>query len=160
MFRDLTTSKGIPLANWDKGTYDQVSEFLQSEFGIPKDWFYDLNSYDASERVIGATGVMGVALCWNRTDSENVAGLVGSMGTSAAISANPLLLVVTVVALANAFQKVRIAGRSGDFIGGKVRGTIGSLRSLRRRTISEGVRTREYCCGPVQESAAAPLWPQ
>ena len=33
-------------------------------------------------------------------------------------------------------------------------------RSLRRRTISEGVRTREYCCGPVQKSAVAPLWPQ
>ena len=45
MFKDVTTPKGLPLANWDKATYDQVSGYLQSNFGIPRDWFYDLNSY-------------------------------------------------------------------------------------------------------------------
>ena len=44
MFRDMTTPKGLPLANWDKASYDQVAEFLKSTFGIPKEWFYDLNS--------------------------------------------------------------------------------------------------------------------
>ena len=42
MFRDLTTTKGLPLANWDKGTYDQVAGFLESRFLVPRDWFYDL----------------------------------------------------------------------------------------------------------------------
>ena len=130
MFRDLTTSKGLPLANWDKATYDQVSEFLQSEFRIPKDWFYDLNSYDAAELIGGAAGVMGVVYCWNRAEAEKFATLVGGMGMSAAISANPLLLIVTVVALAKAYQKAQLEGRYGDFIDGTARGAIGSLGAI------------------------------
>jgi len=38
LFRDVTTSKGLPLANWDKATYDNVSGYLDSQFGIPKGW--------------------------------------------------------------------------------------------------------------------------
>ena len=38
IFKDLTTAKGLPLANWDKATYDQVATHLQSNFGISKEW--------------------------------------------------------------------------------------------------------------------------
>ena len=55
---------GLPLANWDKGTYDQVSGYLQSQFSIPKGWFYDINSFDAAE-VLGA----GVGLARSRRSS-------------------------------------------------------------------------------------------
>ena len=48
MFRDLTTPKGLPLANWDKATYDQVASFMESQFRIDRDWFYDLNSYTSA----------------------------------------------------------------------------------------------------------------
>lgn len=62
IFRDMSTPKGLPLANWDKETYDQVSEFLQSEFRIPKEWFYGLNSYDVSQLLGGVIGVVSVVL--------------------------------------------------------------------------------------------------
>ena len=29
IFRDMSTPKGLPLANWDKATYDQVAEYLK-----------------------------------------------------------------------------------------------------------------------------------
>ena len=94
IFRDMTTVKGLPLANWDKATYDQVAGFLESQFRIPRDWFYDLTSYDASELLGGVIGVVATALHWNRADTESFSKLVGGMGVSAVMSANPLLLIV------------------------------------------------------------------
>ena len=63
-----------------------------------------------------------VVFSWNRADTENFAKLVGGMGLSAAISANPLLLVVTVVALARAFQKARQTGEYAEFADGLLKG--------------------------------------
>ena len=124
LFRDLTTSKGLPLANWDKGTYDQVSVYLQSHWHIPRDWFYDLNSVDAAELVGGAVGVLAVVFCWKRTDSEEFARLVGGMGISATIGANPLLLILTVTAMALAFRKARLEGQYAETVDGMARGSI------------------------------------
>ena len=122
LFRDVTTPQGLPLANWDKATYDQVSGFMNSQFSIPKGWFYDLNSFDAAE-VLGATvGVVSVVLCWNRADAEQFGRLAGGMGLAAALSANPLLLIVVVVALARAYSKARAEGRLGDPVDGVARG--------------------------------------
>lgn len=53
----------------------------------------------------GTVGVLALALGWNRADTETFAKFVGSMGLSSAISANPLLLVVTVAALAKALPQ-------------------------------------------------------
>ena len=49
-------------------------------------------------------GVVAIALNWNNEDIEEFTTIVGGMGLSAAVSANPLLLVVTIVALAKAFH--------------------------------------------------------
>ena len=62
LFRDLTTPKGLPLANWDRGTYGEVSGYLQSQFSIPKGWFYDINSFDAAEVLGAGVGVGGGVL--------------------------------------------------------------------------------------------------
>ena len=130
MFKDVTTPKGLPLANWDKATYDRVSGYLQSNFGIPRDWFYDLNSYTAPELLGGVVGVVATALMWNRADTEQFSTFVGSMGISAAMSANPLLLVVTVAALAKAFHKARQEGEYAEFVDGHLKGGIGAGASL------------------------------
>lgn len=130
LFRDMTTPMGLPLANWDKGTYDQVSTYLQSQFHIPKGWFYDINSYDATEVIGGAVGVVAVFFCWNRAESEQFARLAGGMGLTAALSANPLLLIVAVTALARTFQLARLEGSAGDAVDGLFRGTVTAATSL------------------------------
>ena len=130
IFKDMTTPKGLPLANWDKATYDHVAEYLKSNFGIPMDWFYDLNSYDAAELLGGVIGVVATALCWNRADTEDFAKLVGGMGVSAAMSVNPLLLIVTIVALAKAFHKAHQTGEYAEFVDGHLKGGIGAGTSL------------------------------
>lgn len=126
LFRDGTTPKGLPLANWDKATYDNVSGFLDSNFGIPKAWFYDLNSFDAAEVLGASVGVVSLVLCWNRADAEQFGRLAGGLGLSAALAANPLLIVVAVVAFAKAFHKAKAEGRIADAIDGGARGVMTS----------------------------------
>ena len=132
MFKDMTTAKGLPLANrnWDPATYEQVASYLQSNFGISRDWFYDINSYDAAELLGGVVGVVATAMSWNRADTEAFGKLVGGMGLSAALSASPLLLTVTVVALAKAFHKAHVAGEYAEFVDGHLKGGIASGASL------------------------------
>ncbi|MDE0002031.1 MAG: hypothetical protein OXQ29_05015 [Rhodospirillaceae bacterium] len=124
MLRDLTTSKGLPLATWDKATYDQVASFLESRFHLSREWFYDLNSYGPAELIGGSIGILAVVFQWNRADAESFSRTVGSMGMAAALSANPLLLVITVVAVARAFQKAKTDGKYSDLVDGSVRGAV------------------------------------
>ena len=130
LLRDGTTIRGLPLANWDKGTFDGVAGALESTFHIPKGWFYDLNTYDAAELFGGTIGAVALVFSWNRADTEALAKMVGGMGLSAAISANPLLLLVTVVALARAFQKARQTGEYTEFVDGQIKGGIGAGTTL------------------------------
>ena len=130
LFRDGTTSMGLPLANWSQETFNRVAGALESNFHIPKDWFYDLNTYDAAEILGASIGVVSLALHWNRADTETFSRLVGSMGMSAAISANPLLLVVTVVALAKAFHKAHQTGEYAEFVDGQLKGALVSGATL------------------------------
>ncbi len=130
LLRDGTTSKGLPFANWDKATYDQVAGSLKENFNIPKDWFYDLNSYDAAELLGGAIGAVALALNWSRADTEQFSRMAGSMGLASVISANPLLMIVTVVSLAKAFHKAHQTGEYAEFVDGQFRGSMGTGATL------------------------------
>ena len=126
LFKDVITVRGLPIATWDYETYYQVVGYLDDNFHIPRDWFYDLNTYDAAELVGGSIGILAVAFSWNRTETKTFSRLVGSMGLSAALSANPLLLVITIVALAKAFHKAHQSGEYTEFVAGSLEGGVGA----------------------------------
>ena len=128
--RDVSTPKGLPLATWDKDTFDSVAESLQSTFGIPKSWFSDLVTYDAAELLGGTIGVVSTIFNRNRADAETFAQLAASMGLSAALSANPLLMPVAVVALARAFHMAKSGGSYADVADGAFKGTLASGASM------------------------------
>lgn len=130
LLRDVSTPRGLPLANWDKGTFDSVAESLQSSFGIPKSWFGDLVSYDAAELLGSTVGVVSVIFNWNKAESETFAQLAASMGLSATLSANPLLMLVSVVALARAFDKARSGDSYVDVADGAFKGALTSGASM------------------------------
>ena len=130
MFKDMTTPKGLPIANWDKTTYDQVANHLQSNFGIPKEWFYDINSYDAPELLAGVIGLISVILSWKEEDTEKFSKLVGNMGVAAVFSANPILLVITLTSLARAFHKAERAGEYVEAVDGMLKGGLGTGATL------------------------------
>lgn len=130
LLRDASTPRGLPLATWDKATFDSVAAALESKFGIPKAWFYELNTYDAADLLGGAIGVVSVIYRWNRADTEEFARLASVIGTSAAVSTNPLLLVVSVVAMARAYNKASDADEFVELIDGGFRGAATSGASL------------------------------
>ena len=130
LLRDVSTPKGLPLATWDKETFDSVAESLQTNFGIQKSWFADLVSYDAAELLGGTVGVVSMIFNWNKADTADFAQLAASMGLSAALSANPLLMPISVVALARAFHKAKSDGNYADVADGALRGTLASGASM------------------------------
>lgn len=130
MFKDLTTPRGLPIANWDKATFDNVAAYLQSNFGIPKDWFYDINSYDAPELLAGVIGLVSIIFSWKEKDVEKFSKLVGNMGVAAVFSANPILMLVTVTSLARAFHKAEHSGEYVEAVDGLLKGGIGTGATL------------------------------
>ena len=124
LLRDGTTVRGLPLATWDKDTFNSVAERLDATFHIPKAWFYDLNTYDASEVLGAAVGAIVILFNWKQAETETFGKLVGEMGLDGALSANPLLLVLTVVALARAFHKARQSGEYKELADGTFRDVL------------------------------------
>jgi len=130
LLRDVSTERGLPLATWDRATFDSVAQSLDSSLGIPKQWLYDINTFDAGE-VLGATvGVVAVALNWNRADTAQFTQVAAGMGLSAAVSLNPLLLLVTVAAAAQSFNKARSSGDYSALADGAFKGAATSAASL------------------------------
>ena len=121
--RDATTPMGLPLVNWDQDTFNGLADTLGG-LRISRDWLADLVSYDAVELVGSSIGVVAIALNWNNEDIKEFTTIVGGMGLSAAVSANPLLLIVTIVALAKAFHTARKTGDWKEFTDGLARGGI------------------------------------
>ena len=121
--RDVTTPRGLPLVTWEKDTFGGLTDSLGS-VGIPRAWVKDLVSYDAAEVIGASVGVLALALNWNSDDVERFAQIAGGMGLSGAVSANPLLLVVTVVALAKAYHTAQKTGDWKEFADGLARGGI------------------------------------
>ena len=130
LLRDASTPRGLPLATWDKATFDTVAQTLDSTFGIPKRWLYEINTYDAADLLGASVGVLSVLFAWNRADTEAFARLAASVGLSAAVSLNPLLLLVTVAALARAFHKARQGDTVEYLLEGGVKGAVVSGATL------------------------------
>lgn len=130
LLRDVSTPRGLPIANWDRETYRQVAETLESNFHIPKRWFYDINTYKPADLLGAAVGVVALIFSWNRADTETFSKLVAGMGLSAVFTANPLLLILTVVALGRAFHKARQTGEYAEFVDGQFKGAVGAGATL------------------------------
>ena len=58
LLRDAATPRGLPLATWDKSTFDAVAGSLESTLAIPERWFYDLNTSDAADLLGASVGVV------------------------------------------------------------------------------------------------------
>ncbi len=121
--RDATTPRGLPLVTWDQNAFNSLADSL-GNLGISKAWLNDLVSYDVVELIAGSIGILAVALNWNNDDVEEFSSLVSGMGLSAVVSANPLMLIVTVVALARAFHIARKSGDWKEFSDGLAKGGI------------------------------------
>ena len=155
--RDATTPRGLPLVTWDQETFSGLTDAL-GRVGIPRAWVVDMVSCDAVEVIGASLGVLAIALNWNNDDIEEFSRLVGSMGLAAVVGANPLLLIVTVVALGRAFHTARRTGDWKEFTDGLAKGGICTGAVLLATSMVSGpavvVLLTGICVGIVAQQAS------
>ena len=98
LWKDVTTTKGLPFATIDKAKYDDWAEAVSSWNipGLDKGYLYDLLSFDVIEIMSSAFGAFGVVFALKKEDKEKLAEILGSMGIVGIISANPIMGMVTI----------------------------------------------------------------
>ena len=106
LWKDVTTAKGLPFSNVDKASFEGWVDKLSSIPGVNREYLYDLLSFDVFEVLSTGLGAVGILLCLNKDDQRKLSEILGAMGITAIISANPLMgLVVIAVAGYSYFKK-------------------------------------------------------
>jgi hypothetical protein len=101
---DMASSSGLPIVTFTREGFDRAVEVAES-IGISQSFLADAVTYNAAE-VLGAA-VPGIALLfgWNSRDRKRFVESLGALGISALVAANPILLVVIVLAAALDFHR-------------------------------------------------------
>ncbi len=157
IFKDFVTVRGLPFFTWDKATFDNVADMLESNLHIPKSWFYDLNTINATELLTASIGAFALILNWNNEDREAFAKTIGSTAIVSVIGANPILMVVTLAALAKSFTDTHREGNYTEFVeglakGGLVTGTVIATASVVGGPVYVGLLAG-ICTGVVANKA-------
>jgi hypothetical protein len=114
LWKDVTTTKGLPFFTWDQDTYSRCADWTTSH--VPwasRDWFYDLCSYDAMELLGAALPVVGAVFALRSDDQSRVTEILGASGFVAVAAANPLagIAMIGVAGYAYGAKKHRFEGR-------------------------------------------------
>lgn len=111
---DLTTPAGMPLVNLDPGDYQQwVDAFSVDVPGLQEHHLFDLLTFDAMELIAAELGVLGVLFALTDDDLERLSEVIGAMGMTAVVAANPILGMITIATTAYAYWRhEKVTGRS------------------------------------------------
>lgn len=108
LFRDLASKSGInPFIHLTPAQLDGLQDFAGT-FGISKSWVNDFLQFNAPE-VLGAFfAIVPFWLGWSKMDEEKFAEIAGSTIVAGIISANALLGLIALIAMARLFSKRRL----------------------------------------------------
>ena len=114
IWKDVTTAKGLPFANVDKSSFDGWVDKLSAIPGVNREYLYDLLSFDVFEVLSTGLGALGILLCLSKDDQRKLSEILGAMGITAIISANPLmgLMVVAVTGYSYFKKKKKLEGKA------------------------------------------------
>ena len=114
IWKDVTTAKGLPFTNVDKSSFDGWVDKLSSIPGLNREYLYDLLSFDVFEVLSTGLGAVGILLCLNKDDQRKLSEILGAMGITAIISANPLmgLMVIAVTGYSYFKKKQKLEGKA------------------------------------------------
>jgi len=124
--KDLSSHVGMPLFGMSKDAYQEVSNTLGDTFNIPKPWVQDLFHVNGLEVFGTSIAAIALTLRWNKATTEEFSRLVGSLGVSSVISANPLLGIVTIATAAKAFRQSRDKDEREEAAEGLAKGGVGT----------------------------------
>lgn len=101
---DFSSVVGMPLTTLSVESLDYLESTL-SNFGIDRNELVDLLSLNAVELASTVVPALGVMMNWSEPERREFAKMIGALGLTSAISANPLMLVLTIVCAARAFHR-------------------------------------------------------
>ena len=130
IWKDMVTPRGIPVVTWDKEAFDAVARFLNETLGVSRNWVKDMADFTATEFVGSVLAALALVLSWNKAELRRFSEIVASLGLSALVSANPLLVMVTIVGLAKSFHEARHGAGFKRVLSGGGRGIVGTTALL------------------------------
>ncbi len=130
IWKDMATPRGIPVVTWDKQAFDTVAGFLNETLGISRNWVKDMATFTATEFVGAVLGALALILSWNKAELRRFSEIVASLGLSALVGANPILVMVTIVGLAKCFHEARHGAGFKRVLSGGGRGMVGTTALL------------------------------
>jgi len=130
LWKDMVTPNGVPVVTWDKEAFDAVAGFLNETLGVSRNWSKDMVTFTATEFTGAALGALALVLSWNNAETRRFAEIVASLGLSAVVGANPLMVMVAIVGLAKCFHEARHEGGLKRVLSGGGRGMVGTTALL------------------------------
>ena len=130
LWKDMVTPNGIPVVAWDKEAFEAVAGFLSETPGVSRAWAKDMVTFTATEFTGAVLGALALVLSWNSAETRRFAEIVASLGLSALVGANPLMVVVTIVGLAKCFHEARHGAGFKRVLSGGGRGMVGTTALL------------------------------
>jgi hypothetical protein len=112
LWKDLTTTNGLPVVTWDQAGFERFAERLGSVPGVSKAWIYDAVSYDAFEVLSAGLGAVGLIFALQKDALTRLSEMLGSMGITALISANPVMGLSIVATTGYAYWKAQSRGEA------------------------------------------------
>lgn len=110
LWKDVVTPAGLPIVSWTPDTYLAIRALLQEHLGVSAAWVNDMATFTATEIGGGVAGIAALLFNLRRTDAERFAALCASLGLSATVAANPIMVAIAIVALLKAAHDAQ--GRS------------------------------------------------
>ena len=130
IWKDMATPKGIPVVTWDREAFDAVATFLNETLGVSRAWAKDMATFTATELVGTVLGALALVLSWNKAEIRRFSEIVASLGFSALVGANPLMVMVTIIGLAKCFHEARHGAGFKRVLSGGGRGMVGTTALL------------------------------
>lgn len=130
LWKDMVTPSGLPVVTLNKESFDAVAGFLNETLGISRTWVKDMVTFNATEFVGAVLGALALVLSWNKADVRRFSEIVASLGLTALVGANPLLVMVTIVGLAKCFHEARHGAGFKRVASGGGRGMVGTTALL------------------------------
>lgn len=122
---DLSSSVGLPIADMTKEGYEKLA-FWMEKFGVSRSWISD-NLHINGPELLGATvGSLALIFNWNSEDITKFSDLVAGLGVSSVVAANPLGIAISLVGLANSYQRATRKNSQIDAINGFLKGGLRS----------------------------------
>ena len=110
LWKDVTTTRGLPFATVSKESFDVWVDKLSVIPGVNRAYLSDLLSFDAMEILSSSLGMVGALLCLRNEDEQQLSKYLASMGITSVISANPLMgiMIIATTAYGYAVKKMEI----------------------------------------------------